>query len=55
MTNENKARVLNRMGAHELTPEEMDKIFGGGDRRVSTVATGTQTLPVSNPDFDFDE
>ena len=54
MTKKNDGRVLSRLGAHELTQEETDQIFGGGNR-FNTVATHTQTLPLVNPDSDFDE
>jgi hypothetical protein len=54
MSNNNQHRVLNRMGAHELTPEETEKIIGSGDN-LNTFASNTGTLPASNPDCDFDQ
>lgn len=53
MSKKNNGRVINRLGAHELTQEEMDKIFGS-DGRFNTLGSHTNTLPVYNPDSDFD-
>lgn len=50
MSNNNTGRVLSRMGAHELTQEEMDKISGGG----ATLATPTWTGALHH-DSDFDQ
>ena len=47
-------RVLNRIGAHELTQEETDKVIGRGDN-LNTFASNTGTLPARNPDSDFDQ
>ena len=47
-------RVLNRIGAHELTQEETDKIIGSGNN-LNTFASNTGTLPITNPDCDFDQ
>ena len=40
-------RVLNRIGARQLTQKEMEQIAGGG---VSTRASITLTGPANNPD-----
>lgn len=40
-------RVLNRMGARQLTQKEIEQIAGGG---VSTHASLVLTGPASNPD-----
>jgi hypothetical protein len=52
MSNENKGRVLNRMGARQLTEQEMEQITGagGGFTHASRTATGG----VSSPDTDMD-
>lgn len=46
MSNDNKNRVLNRMGAHELTPEEIDRVAGARLTLASVIITG----PISHPD-----
>lgn len=51
MSNNENDRVLNRVGAHELTPEETMAISGNG---LITVATPTWTGAM-NHDSDFDE
>lgn len=53
--NNNKGRVLNRMGARELTKEEVEKVTGrAGD--VRTRLTDITTNPTTtNPDHSFDE
>ena len=48
--NNNLQRVLSRIGARELTPEETTRISGNG----ATVATPTWT-GVLNHDSDFDQ
>lgn len=50
MSSNNGHRVLNRMGARELSPEEAAMIGGGGN----TVATPTGTGPMHH-DGDFDQ
>ena len=51
MSNSNDLRVLGRMGARELTIEELEKTIGSGrNTHASQVPTGT----VSSPDVDFD-
>jgi hypothetical protein len=46
-----KDRVLNRIGAHELTREEIDNVVGAHiSTRVSFIVTG----PTSNPDHSID-
>jgi hypothetical protein len=54
MSNKNCARVLNRMGAHELTKEDVEKIMGSGGN-VHTRLTDFMTGTASNPDHTFDE
>ena len=54
MSNNHRDRVLNRMGAHELTQAEADKIIGSGSN-LNTFASNTGTLPATNPDCDFDQ
>ncbi|HLJ28164.1 MAG TPA: hypothetical protein VKY85_15740 [Candidatus Angelobacter sp.] len=54
MSNNKDRRVLNRMGAHELTQEEMEKITGNGNN-LNTFASNTGTLPLTHPDTDFDQ
>lgn len=44
-------RVLNRIGAHELTPEDLERVNGA---RLSTVATLILTGPIYNPDGTLD-
>ncbi|HLJ28163.1 MAG TPA: hypothetical protein VKY85_15735 [Candidatus Angelobacter sp.] len=53
MSNNNNARVLNRMGARELTQEEMAIAISGGD--VHTRFTSFMTQPLSNPDVQTDQ
>jgi hypothetical protein len=43
----NNNRVLNRMGARQLTQNEMEQIAGGGG---NTHASLTLTGPANNPD-----
>lgn len=50
MSNENNNRVLSRMGARQLTPNEIDGIFGGGATLLSVILTA----PASNPDHRLD-
>lgn len=49
MSNNNQNRVLNRVGARELTQAETEKIAGS---RLSTVATALCTLPQEHSDID---
>lgn len=50
MSNKNN-RVLDRMGAHELTPEETQKVVGSHiSTRLSRIITGS----ASSPDTTFD-
>jgi hypothetical protein len=46
MSNDNQNRVLNRVGAHELTAEEIDRVAGAKLTFASVIITG----PISNPD-----
>lgn len=52
MSNSNDRRVLSRVGARELTMEEMEKITGSRDRNThaSQVPTGTPSAPDENFD-----
>jgi len=51
MSQENTNRVLNRMGARQLTQKEMEQIAGGGR---NTHASLTMTGTASNPDTGMD-
>lgn len=53
MPNNNDRRVLIRLGARELTLEEMERILGSGGNKnthASLIPTGTP----SSPDENFD-
>jgi hypothetical protein len=51
MSNNSAKRVLNRLGALELTPEETEKVVGSHiSTRLSRIVTGTGT----NSDVTFD-
>jgi hypothetical protein len=50
MSNNNENRVLSRMGARQLTQNEVEQIAGGGFTRASL--TGTNTI--QSPDTDMD-
>lgn len=50
MSNNNENRVLSRMGARQLTSNELEQITGAGFTRASL--TGTNTM--SSPDTDMD-
>ena len=52
MSNEDRSRVLVRMGARQLTPNEMDRIAGGGGPFTRASLTGTGTP--GSPDSDMD-
>lgn len=54
IANNDKRRVLNRMGARELTKDEVAKIMGSGSE-VRTRLTDFMTGTASNPDHVFDE
>lgn len=51
MTNNNENRVLTRMGAHELTQEETERIVGTGSN-LNTFASVTGTAMGKDDDFD---
>jgi hypothetical protein len=51
MSNNNENRVLSRMGARQLTQNELEHVGGGKLTFASTLPTG----PVSNPDDTFDQ
>ena len=52
MSRNQNERVLSRVGARELTAQEMEKIYGSGgnNTRASQTPTGTP----SSPDENFD-
>jgi len=52
MSNENATRVLNRMGARQLTSDELEQITGAGEHFTRASLTGTGT--VQSPDSDMD-
>jgi hypothetical protein len=52
MSNNNNSRVLNRMGARQLTANEIDQIAAG--QGPFTHASRTLTGPASNPDVGMD-
>jgi hypothetical protein len=52
MSNDNKNRVLTRMGARQLTQNEIEQIAGS---RLNTLATALPTSPISHPDTMFDQ
>lgn len=51
MLTDKNARVLNRLGARELTADELQKIVGGD---LHTILSVIFTLPISNPDLHED-
>jgi hypothetical protein len=51
MSNNNEKRVLSRMGARQLTQNEVEKVAGGKITLASELLTG----PVSNPDDILDQ
>jgi hypothetical protein len=51
MSNNNDNRVLIRMGARQLTQDEVEQVAGGKLTFASVLATG----PVNNPDETFDQ
>lgn len=51
MSNENNNRVLNRMGARQLTENEIERVTGAKLTFASVQATG----PINNPDETFDQ
>ena len=50
MSNDNDNRVLSRMGARQLTQNEVERVAGGKFTRASLILTG----PVSDPDESID-
>lgn len=52
MSNENNKRVLTRMGARQLTQNEIEQIAGS---RLNTLATALPTNPISHPDTMLDQ
>ena len=52
MSNNNENRVLSRMGARQLTKNEIDQIAAG--QGPFTHASRTLTGPASNPDVGMD-
>ena len=51
MSNDSRKRVLSRLGALELTPEETEKVVGS---HISTRASRIMTGTASNPDVELD-
>jgi len=51
MSNNHTNRVLSRMGARQLTQNEVEKVAGGKLTFASVLVTG----PVNNPDDTFDQ
>ena len=51
MSNNNEKRVLNRMGARQLTANEIDQVAAA----KLTFASVLITAPISNPDETFDQ
>jgi hypothetical protein len=51
MSNNNENRVLSRMGARQLTQNELESVAGGKLTFASVLFTG----PASNPDETFDQ
>jgi hypothetical protein len=51
MSNNNENRVLSRMGARQLTPNEIEQVAAA----KLTFASVLITAPVSNPDESFDQ
>lgn len=51
MSHNNDGRVLNRMGAREITMEELQKIVGGD---LHTILSVIFTSPATNPDEHLD-
>lgn len=51
MSNENNNRVLSRMGAHQLTQNEIEQVTGA---RLITIASVILTGPVNKPDQHLD-
>jgi hypothetical protein len=51
MSNNNENRVLSRMGARQLTQNEVEQVAGGKITFASELLTG----PVSNPDDVLDQ
>lgn len=45
MLNNNNNRVLGRMGARQLTQNEIDNVGGGGATLLSVIRTGSITDP----------
>jgi hypothetical protein len=52
LSKNNNNRVLNRMGARQLTQNEIEQIAGGGGG--NTRASLTMTGPAHNPDTGMD-
>jgi hypothetical protein len=41
MSNDSKKRVLGRIGAHELTPEQVEQVAGSIGTMFTKIVTGT--------------
>ncbi|HEY2914898.1 MAG TPA: hypothetical protein VGK21_16150 [Candidatus Angelobacter sp.] len=51
MSNDNKKRVLGRMGAQELTPEQVEQVAGSIGTTFTKIITGTTTPHDLNNDI----
>jgi len=51
MSNNKENRVLGRMGAHQLTEEETNRVTGGF---IPTLLSVIHTNPLTNPDTRLD-
>ena len=51
MSNNNENRVLSRMGARQLTQNEVERVAGGKFTFATAMITGT----TNNPDDTFDQ
>lgn len=52
MSNKNDNRVLNRIGARQLTPDELEQITGAGGPFTRASLTGTGTMLSTDSDMD---
>jgi hypothetical protein len=50
MSDSSNNRVLNRMGARELHPQEIDQITGGKITPLTLMLTGSSANPDESPD-----
>lgn len=52
MSNKNDNRVLNRIGARQLTSDELEQIIGAGGPFTRASLTGTGTMLSTDSDMD---